>query len=79
MRIEVDGEIVAETTRARMLFETQLPTRFYVPLEDVRVELEPSARRTFCPFKGEASYWSLDAGGVGARTWAGPTRSRVPR
>jgi uncharacterized protein (DUF427 family) len=63
VRIEVDGEIVAETTRARLLFETQLPTRFYVPREDVRVALEASPRRTFCPFKGEASYWSLDAGG----------------
>jgi uncharacterized protein (DUF427 family) len=63
VRIEVDGEVVAETTRARMVFETQLPTRFYVPREDVRVELEPSPRRTFCPFKGEASYWSLEAGG----------------
>jgi uncharacterized protein (DUF427 family) len=63
VRIEVDGEVVAETTRARLVFETQLPTRFYLPREDVRVALEPSSRRSYCPFKGEASYWSLDAGG----------------
>jgi uncharacterized protein (DUF427 family) len=63
VRIEFDGDVIAETTRARLLFETQLPTRFYVPREDVRVELHPSARRTYCPFKGQASYWSLDAGG----------------
>jgi uncharacterized protein (DUF427 family) len=62
LRVEVDGEVIAETTRARLLFETQLPTRFYVPREDVRAELRPSARRTYCPFKGEAAYWSLDAG-----------------
>jgi uncharacterized protein (DUF427 family) len=59
VRIEVDGEVVAETTAARLLYETQLPMRFYLPREDVRAELQPSARRTYCPFKGEASYWSL--------------------
>jgi uncharacterized protein (DUF427 family) len=59
LRIEIDGEVVAETTRARLLYETQLPTRFYLPREDVRAELRSSSRRTYCPFKGEASYWSL--------------------
>jgi uncharacterized protein (DUF427 family) len=63
VRIEVDGDVVAETTSARLLFETSLPTRFYLPREDIRVELHPSARRTHCPYKGHASYWSVDAGG----------------
>jgi uncharacterized protein (DUF427 family) len=63
VRIEVDGEVVAETTRARLLFETSLPTRFYIPREDVRLELHPHERRTYCPYKGEASYWSVDVGG----------------
>jgi uncharacterized protein (DUF427 family) len=63
VRIEVEGDVVAETTSARLLFETSLPTRFYLPREDVRVELHSSARRSYCPFKGEASYWSVDAGG----------------
>ena len=63
VRIEVDGDVVAETTRARLLFETSLSARFYLPREDVRVDLHPSARRTYCPYKGEASYWSVDAGG----------------
>ena len=63
VRIEVDGEVVAETTRARLLFETSLPTRFYLPREDVRVELQPSPKRTHCAYKGEASYWSVDVGG----------------
>src|SRR4051812_16882078 len=63
VRIEIGGEVVAETTRARLLFETGLPTRFYLPKDDVRAELRPSDRRTYCPYKGEASYWSLDAGG----------------
>jgi uncharacterized protein (DUF427 family) len=63
VRIEVDGEIVAESTGARLLFETSLPTRFYLPREDMRVDLHPSSRHTYCPYKGVASYWSVDAGG----------------
>ena len=63
VRIEVGGEVVAETTQARMLFETQLPTRFYIPREDIRPELHPSDRHSYCPYKGDASYWSFDAGG----------------
>jgi uncharacterized protein (DUF427 family) len=63
VRIEVGGEVLAETTRARMLFESSLPVRFYVPREDVRLDVHPSARRSYCPYKGEASYWSVDAGG----------------
>jgi uncharacterized protein (DUF427 family) len=59
VRIELDGELVAETTRARLLFETSLPTRFYLPREDVRVELRARPQRTYCPYKGEASYWSF--------------------
>jgi uncharacterized protein (DUF427 family) len=61
LRIELDGVVLAETTAARMLFETGLPTRFYVPWEDVAVALRPSARRSYCPYKGQASYWSSDA------------------
>jgi uncharacterized protein (DUF427 family) len=63
VRIELGGEVVAETTSARLVCETQLPLRFYVPREDARVELHPSPRRSYCAYKGEASYWSLDAGG----------------
>lgn len=59
VRIEVDGEVLADTVRARLLFETGIHTRFYVPREDVRGELVPSARRSYCPYKGEASYFSL--------------------
>ena len=60
IRIELDGRLLAETTRATLLFETSLPTRYYLPREDVRVELTPSERRTYCPYKGEASYFSID-------------------
>jgi uncharacterized protein (DUF427 family) len=63
LRIEVDGDVVAETTGAHIVFETTLPVRFYLPREDVLPALHPSSRRTYCPYKGEASYWSLEAGG----------------
>jgi uncharacterized protein (DUF427 family) len=59
VRVELGGQVVAETTRARLLFETGLPTRFYLPREDVHGELAGSPQRTYCPYKGEASYWSL--------------------
>jgi uncharacterized protein (DUF427 family) len=63
VRIELNGVVLAETTRAQLLYENFLTTRFYVPREDVLVALEPHPQRTYCPYKGEASYWSAEAGG----------------
>ncbi len=63
VRIELDGVVLAETTSARLLYETQISTRFYLPREDVEVALEPSDMRSYCPYKGEASYFSFDAAG----------------
>jgi uncharacterized protein (DUF427 family) len=60
VRVLVDGEPVAETTRARILFESNLPPRYYIPPEDVRLDLlEASSKRTRCAYKGLASYWSV--------------------
>ena len=59
VRVEKDGALLAESTRARLLFETGLPTRYYLPLEDVVAELQPSERRTVCPYKGVASYYTV--------------------
>lgn len=59
VRVELDGEVLAETTDARLLYETGIHTRFYMPRSAVRGELVPSATRSYCPYKGEASYWSL--------------------
>ncbi len=64
VKVLVNGEVVAETNRPKLLFETGLPTRYYIPPEDVREELlVPSETKTQCPYKGVASYWSVDAGG----------------
>ena len=63
IRVEIDGVTVAETRRPYLLFETGLPVRYYIPQEDIRMELlEPSRAHTFCPYKGEASYWSIKIG-----------------
>jgi uncharacterized protein (DUF427 family) len=62
VRIELDGQVLAESTRARLLIETLVPTRFYLPREDVRVPLTASERTSYCPYKGEASYFSLEGG-----------------
>jgi uncharacterized protein (DUF427 family) len=62
VRVEVDGVVLAESTRALLLFETALPVRFYLPPEDVRVELLPSAAASTCPYKGVAAWWSARVG-----------------
>lgn len=63
VRIEVVGEVVADTIRAQRLHETGLLPVYYVPWADVRRDLlEPSDHHTTCPFKGEASYWSVRVG-----------------
>jgi uncharacterized protein (DUF427 family) len=63
VRIELDGALLAETSRPILVFETGLPTRFYIPPEDVVAELRPTDKRTFCAYKGEASYRALTVGG----------------
>lgn len=63
VRILLEGETVAESHRPVLLFETGLATRYYLPKLDVRQELlQPSARVTYCPYKGEAHYYSLRLG-----------------
>jgi uncharacterized protein (DUF427 family) len=63
VRVLLDGEVLAESVRARGLFETALPPRWYLPAEDVRADLlEASATKTRCAYKGSASYWSVRVG-----------------
>lgn len=55
--IEHDGEVIADSREPLLLYETGLPVRFYLPEKDVR-NLEPSATRTRCAYKGEAEHLS---------------------
>jgi uncharacterized protein (DUF427 family) len=59
IRVSLDGELLAETDRAIALFESNLPARWYMPLGDVSTALTPSDTVTHCPYKGEASYYSV--------------------
>lgn len=62
--VALDGEMLADTSRAVMLFETLLPVRYYIPREDIRMDLlERSDTQTVCAYKGVASYWSANAAG----------------
>jgi uncharacterized protein (DUF427 family) len=62
VRVERDGEVLAESSRPVLVFETSLPMRSYLPPGDVRLDLlAPSPTRTACAYKGVASY--LERGG----------------
>jgi uncharacterized protein (DUF427 family) len=64
VRIEIDGVTVAESSSPRILFETGLPPRYYVPLSDVQMRLfTASTTETQCPYKGTAAYWSVEVNG----------------
>ncbi len=57
--VEIAGRTVADSTRTTMLFETYLPTRYYLPRDDVRMDLlEPTGTTSVCAYKGLASYWT---------------------
>jgi uncharacterized protein (DUF427 family) len=59
VRVEFDGQVLAESDRAVELEETGLPTRYYLPREDVRMDLlSPTDTTSHCPFKGDATYFS---------------------
>jgi uncharacterized protein (DUF427 family) len=63
IEVAVGGHQLADSDRAVLLTETGMPARYYIPRADVRTELlRPTARETTCPFKGQASYWSVQAG-----------------
>ncbi|WP_344973051.1 DUF427 domain-containing protein [Streptosporangium fragile] len=69
IRVEVDGVTVADSRAARILFETGLPPRYYLPKTDVRLDLlTPTDTRTRCPYKGEAEYWAV--GGHADLAWS---------
>jgi uncharacterized protein (DUF427 family) len=75
VRIVIDGQIVAETLRPWLLFETGLPTRYYIPPDDIRMDLlDATSLTTRCPYKGIARYWSAKhAGKAGSNiVWSYP-------
>ncbi|SAK46316.1 DUF427 domain-containing protein [Caballeronia ptereochthonis] len=62
--VKVDGRVIADTTEALSLREASYPEVLYVPRKDVDMsQLERSSHTTYCPYKGECSYYSIPAGG----------------
>jgi uncharacterized protein (DUF427 family) len=79
VRVELAGVTVAESTKPTLLFETGLPTRYYVPKTDVRMDLlAPTSTSTHCPYKGQASYWSLALGDTVVEDVAWSYRTPLP-
>jgi uncharacterized protein (DUF427 family) len=64
VRVELDGVVLADSHSPVLLFETGLPTRYYIDPTDIAFEhLEPSSTQTVCPYKGTTSgYWSVRVG-----------------
>ena len=71
VQVARDGDVLAESSSACLLFESPLPVRYYLPREDVRMDLlRPSEKKSFCAYKGQASYLSLE--GVADIAWSYP-------
>ncbi|QRM30012.1 DUF427 domain-containing protein [Microvirga sp. VF16] len=65
IRVMLGGFIIAETTQALTLREATLPVVHYIPREDVHMDLlDSSDHRTHCPYKGDASYFTVNGGGL---------------
>ncbi|WP_433533202.1 DUF427 domain-containing protein [Micromonospora sp. CA-263727] len=84
VRVELDGVVLADSAAPVLLFETGLPTRYYLNRTDVDFRhLVPSTTRTSCPYKGRTSdYWSVRGNGAAhadlAWSYAFPTGALLP-
>ncbi|MEJ7695205.1 MAG: DUF427 domain-containing protein [Candidatus Limnocylindrales bacterium] len=77
IRVIVDGVTIADSTRAMRVLETSHPPNYYLPPEDVRMDLLSAGRgRSVCEWKGSAAYHHLRVGSACSRTLPGPTRDR---
>ncbi|WP_116809792.1 DUF427 domain-containing protein [Steroidobacter cummioxidans] len=64
VKVVLGGEVIAESRRPVLVFESGLRVRYYLPMQDVREDLlQRTESRTSCPYKGHASYWSAHIGG----------------
>ena len=65
VQIEIDGVVIADSVRPHILFETGMPNRYYLPQDDVRLELlSRTDKTTQCPYKGTAGYWTAEINDV---------------
>ncbi len=79
VRVEVDGTVVAESSRARVLREGAITPRYYFPRDDVKTEfLVATDNSSTCPFKGDASYWSVVLDGVNHKNLVWSYETPIP-
>ena len=79
VRVSIDGVVIADSRRPTLLFETGLPTRYYLPKSDVRMDLlQPTDSETACPYKGWASYWNVVIDGTVHEDLAWGYRTPLP-
>ncbi|MFD2263981.1 DUF427 domain-containing protein [Lacibacterium aquatile] len=66
--VKAGGQVIADTVNAKILQEASYPKVLYIPREDVDMGLlERTDHTSYCPYKGEASYYSIPAGGERSR------------
>ena len=79
VRVFVDGVLVADSVRPKLLFETNLPVRYHLPKLDVRLDLLTATdTSTVCPYKGTAEYWSVDVNGTQRKDLVWGYRDPIP-
>ena len=67
VQVKFNGEVIADTRSAVALEEGSYPVVYYIPRKDVRMDrLERTSHRTHCPYKGDASYYSIQGGPANA-------------
>jgi uncharacterized protein (DUF427 family) len=77
--VSIHHQVVADTHRAVALFETRLPTRWYIPREDVSAELvRNDGHRTTCAYKGHATHWDVPGEQAIAWSYELPLNDAVP-
>ena len=71
VRVELNGTWIADSRRAVILHETRRPPAYYFPREDVKLDLfRKTEQVTHCPYRGNATYWSVNVGGTVAENAA---------
>ncbi|MEE9415728.1 MAG: DUF427 domain-containing protein [Acidimicrobiales bacterium] len=79
VRVLVDGEVLADSVRSSVLYETGAPARYYLPKVDVRMDLlTPTDTSSACPYKGWANYWNVSVGGADHSDLAWGYRTALP-
>src|SRR5262245_25319201 len=79
VRVEVDGTTIADSTSPRLLFETGLPLRYYLPKTHVQMKLlTHTDSESHCPYKGQAEWWSVLVGGQVYKDFAWSYRMPLP-